>query len=148
VYRSAIFHVARVIQAFAQDSCAARIASTQCWRVTCTGCSITPGGTAKNRLVHYRRLDAEMPNILAAAKYAAEDKNRVGSLTELIQSLDPVTSASFVVACGFQPELNSCDPWVHLLRGRSERAGADSYPGERERYNWRGRIGGLFPRLN
>ncbi len=52
---------------------------------------------------HYDRLAAEMDNVLAAGRYAAErGKNDV--LADLVQLLAPVNAQSFVTACGFQPE--------------------------------------------
>jgi tetratricopeptide (TPR) repeat protein len=50
---------------------------------------------------HYQRLAAEMANIMAAGRYAAENE-KISFLNDLVGLLKPTTSESFVAACGYQ----------------------------------------------
>ena len=59
----------------------------------------------------YDRLAAEMDNVLAAGRYAAE-RGKIDVLADLVQLLAPVDAQSFVTACGFQPEYD----WLNYIK--------------------------------
>ncbi len=52
---------------------------------------------------HYQRLAAEVSNLIAAGRYAAET-GHTDFLTKVTESLQPTSPQSFVTACGFQVE--------------------------------------------
>jgi tetratricopeptide (TPR) repeat protein len=66
---------------------------------------------------HHDRLAAEMPNILAAGLFAA-GQGQTDALEALARLLTPASPDSFVVARGFQPELE----WLRLLAAQPEAA--------------------------
>jgi tetratricopeptide (TPR) repeat protein/energy-coupling factor transporter ATP-binding protein EcfA2 len=66
--------------------------------------------TAEANSSHYQRLAAEMPTILAAGKYAAENE-KVDFLNGLIDLLRPAAPESFVTACAYQVEFR----WLQRL---------------------------------
>jgi tetratricopeptide (TPR) repeat protein len=74
--------------------------------------------TADANVSHYERLSAEMPNIMAAAKYAT-DHERTDFLKNLIGLLEPTAPESFVTACRFQAEFD----WLRRLVEPQETAG-------------------------
>jgi tetratricopeptide (TPR) repeat protein len=61
---------------------------------------------------HYRRLAAEMDNLMAAARYAAANK-KTEFLAALFQQLEPTSPESFVTACGFSAEYETLKTLLH-----------------------------------
>jgi tetratricopeptide (TPR) repeat protein/energy-coupling factor transporter ATP-binding protein EcfA2 len=66
---------------------------------------------------HNERLAAEMPNLMAAAKYAAENE-KTDFVKDLVGLLNPDTPASFVSACRYQAEFD----WLQRLAEHPEMA--------------------------